>query len=219
MKYLKIIVLEMLIFITGFIITIYVLSALQQKQVIQKKDNIAVILPTVALSPTKPILTLSANQTLINRLNQIKTTMNGMQISGINVTKPSPDNKYMLILAYAGISPSILYVSDINMIDIKWLGIALSAGWSPSGKYILYAYTHADAGPSDIAIYDVNLKKEITIKKEYSTNGCLFHYTDPQWLPGESGIKVSASVSIQDCPNETSGPKEATLHFADQSLQ
>lgn len=113
---------------------------------------------------------------------------------GIAEAYLSPDRSRVLLLFDGGITLYFLYYTNLDKIEVKNIGIAQEAAWSPNSRYIAYNSKPADAGGLVILkVYDTNLDKEVNISTTPNIKGLKYDYLDfsnIRWLEDSSGIKV-----------------------------
>lgn len=108
------------------------------------------------------------------------------EIAGFEI---SPDKTKMILWGEDDNYRSILYYTQINNLQFKFIGNSLGGIWSPNSQYIAYTAKHTDAGPYELSVFDTAENKDAeTIKPEL---GSYTNYSNPVWEADSRTIRTA----------------------------
>lgn len=111
-----------------------------------------------------------------------------------NKIQISPDKSKIITLADGGISISYLHYLSLDQVRAQFIDFAVSAAWSPNGRYIAYTTKPADAGAvSILRVFDTETSSQITVTNKPVNNNIGYDFLGfgtYEWLDDSSGIRV-----------------------------
>ncbi len=100
--------------------------------------------------------------------------------SDVNI---SPDGRKISLIVHT-ITPSWLYVSNIDGSNLKKVALAKNSFWSSDSKYVAFNNFTSDVSPIDIYVYSIDsgIIKNLTFS--FYETGYFKQYSDIKWLSG-----------------------------------
>lgn len=96
----------------------------------------------------------------------------------------SPDGEKISFIVHT-ITPSWLYVSDIDGGNLKKVGLGKNCLWSPDSKYVAFNNHTTDVSPIDVYVYNYNSGEVKNLTASLSDPDYFKQFSNIKWLNNE----------------------------------